>query len=382
MPTRSPRAWGRRAAQGWAASKAAAARRTAPSSLRRPTIWRPTGKPSAVRPQGTVQAGWPVRLKGKVKGVQPSRPTGRPATSVGPSMPSSKAGDRDRRRQQQVVPLEDAPHPVAIARCAGSPWRCIGRRRPRRAVQHRRQPRVEQRPAAPAAGRRPAPRPGKRIEHLDDLARVGEAWLRLLDDRAQVGEAPRRRLGQRPHLRVDRRVAEIGAPGDAPAGDAALAVGQVVDTVVGQREAVALVRAGHDVQHQRRVAHGAGHRAGGGQVVARSGIDRHAPVRGLVADDAAESGRDADASRRRRCRVASGPRPAATAAPAPPLEPPGVRSSRQGLRVGGKSRLSVAPFQPNSGVLVRPTTMAPEAAMRAPIGEVSRATLSRRRREP
>src|SRR5688572_6078952 len=51
---------------------------------------------------------------------------------------------------------------------------------------------------------------------------------------------------------------------------------------------------------------------------------------------------------------ASGPRPAASAAAAPPLEPPGIRSRFHGLRVTPKTRLSVTPLQPNSGVFVLP----------------------------
>src|SRR5690349_1233282 len=50
--------------------------------------------------------------------------------------------------------------------------------------------------------------------------------------------------------------------------------------------------------------------------------------------------------------IAIGPSPAATAAPAPPLEPAEVRSRFQGLRVGPNSKLSVGDFQPNSGVFV------------------------------
>ena len=42
--------------------------------------------------------------------------------------------------------------------------------------------------------------------------------------------------------------------------------------------------------------------------------------------------------------IASGPRPAATAAPAPPDEPPGVRSRSQGLRVIPWSGESVTPL--------------------------------------
>ena len=46
--------------------------------------------------------------------------------------------------------------------------------------------------------------------------------------------------------------------------------------------------------------------------------------------------------------TASGPMPEATAAAAPPEEPPGVFALFQGLRVMPVSGLSVTPFQPNS----------------------------------
>src|SRR5437762_9873018 len=55
---------------------------------------------------------------------------------------------------------------------------------------------------------------------------------------------------------------------------------------------------------------------------------------------------------------AIGPIPAATAAAAPPLEPPGVRSSCHGLRVGGPSRLSQESLWPKCGVLVLPKMIA------------------------
>ena len=53
------------------------------------------------------------------------------------------------------------------------------------------------------------------------------------------------------------------------------------------------------------------------------------------------------------------PMPAATAAPAPPDEPPQVMASSHGLRVRPCSGLSVKARKENSGVLVRPMTMAP-----------------------
>jgi hypothetical protein len=62
---------------------------------------------------------------------------------------------------------------------------------------------------------------------------------------------------------------------------------------------------------------------------------------------------------------ARGPSPAATAAAAPPLEPPGERDSDQGLAVGGATWLSVKGLQPNSGVFVLPRTMAPAARRRS-----------------
>src|SRR4030095_2246920 len=61
---------------------------------------------------------------------------------------------------------------------------------------------------------------------------------------------------------------------------------------------------------------------------------------------------------------ASGPRPEATAAPAPPEEPPRVRSRFHGFRVTPKTRLSVMPTQPNVGVLVLPRRIPPAAFMR------------------
>ena len=51
-------------------------------------ICRPTGSPSSVTPAGTLAAGCPVRLKGKVNGIQPSTETACPAISRGPERPT------------------------------------------------------------------------------------------------------------------------------------------------------------------------------------------------------------------------------------------------------------------------------------------------------
>ena len=65
---------------------------------------------------------------------------------------------------------------------------------------------------------------------------------------------------------------------------------------------------------------------------------------------------------------AMGPRPAATAAAAPPLEPPAVRPDFQGFSVDPKTRLVLSPFQPYSGVLVLPSVTAPAAFTRSTNG--------------
>ena len=61
---------------------------------------------------------------------------------------------------------------------------------------------------------------------------------------------------------------------------------------------------------------------------------------------------------------ASGARPAATAAPEPPLDPPGVRSSRRGLRVTPNSSLEVWPHSQNGGFVVFAITIAPASRRR------------------
>src|SRR2546429_7292090 len=62
--------------------------------------------------------------------------------------------------------------------------------------------------------------------------------------------------------------------------------------------------------------------------------------------------------------MARGARPAATAAPAPPDEPPGVWPRLHGFRVTPNRRLSVTPTQPNVGVLVLPSMIRPAAFKR------------------
>ena len=66
---------------------------------------------------------------------------------------------------------------------------------------------------------------------------------------------------------------------------------------------------------------------------------------------------------------ASGTMPAATAAAAPPLEPPGVSSRFHGLRAGPNAFGSVYGTSPSSGVAVFPNTIAPARRKRSTMVE-------------
>jgi hypothetical protein len=61
---------------------------------------------------------------------------------------------------------------------------------------------------------------------------------------------------------------------------------------------------------------------------------------------------------------ASGTMPAATAAPAPPDEPPLVRSGSHGLRVAPKRFVFVQGRIPHSGIVVVPTITKPASLRR------------------
>src|SRR5260221_444109 len=58
-------------------------------------------------------------------------------------------------------------------------------------------------------------------------------------------------------------------------------------------------------------------------------------------------------------------RPAARATADPPLDPPGIRSGAQGLRVGPNAEFSVDEPMANSSQFVLPTTTTPAASSRA-----------------
>lgn len=66
--------------------------------------------------------------------------------------------------------------------------------------------------------------------------------------------------------------------------------------------------------------------------------------------------------------IASGPMPEATAAAAPPEDPPGVIFVFHGFRVMPVRKLSVVPLMPNSGVFVLPNNTAPASRNRVVTG--------------
>ena len=74
--------------------------------------------------------------------------------------------------------------------------------------------------------------------------------------------------------------------------------------------------------------------------------------------------------------------PLASAAAAPPLEPPQVRLGSQGLRVLPKTGLKVCEPAPNSGVFVLPMTTAPAPRMRSTIRASKSGTLSAKIGDP
>src|SRR5512139_4129089 len=79
---------------------------------------------------------------------------------------------------------------------------------------------------------------------------------------------------------------------------------------------------------------------------------------------------------------AIGRRPAATAAPAPPLDPPGVWSRFHGLRVGGWIAGSVTGSTPNSDVAVFPSTTNPPRLTSFAVGASIGDTNQRYDRDP
>src|SRR2546427_124694 len=102
---------GRTCAQGAACSYAAAACSTSRSACHRPTICSATGRPSLVKPQGTLAAGCPGRLKGKVKVRRSDIEGGGLPSSVlgGPLRPHTRRTENAPPPPQSDAALRDPP---------------------------------------------------------------------------------------------------------------------------------------------------------------------------------------------------------------------------------------------------------------------------------
>ncbi len=220
-----------------------------------------------------------------------------------PAVRFPRVRDRVHPVGQRAVPRRSPPHPRTTARGIPRPDRRSAGRPPPRA--------------------RRATRSAGRLGHRARDLRV--------ENPRRCGKAERRAVR-------DAQSRQVGGPlaGERQRGRR-------------QRGPVAVVRAGDHVEHQRRVRDRPGDRPGVRQRAERRSPGSAAPAIGrLVRRRAGERGRDPDraaavgAERQRR-------HARATAAAAPPLEPPAVREVSHGLRVMPVSGLSVTPFQPAPG---------------------------------
>ena len=80
--------------------------------------------------------------------------------------------------------------------------------------------------------------------------------------------------------------------------------------------------------------------------------------------------------------VAREAKPATMEAPAPPLDPPDVRSVFQGFLQGSPNLFSLAPSSPNSGEFVLPSIIAPAAKTLSTTAQSASGILSLYAKEP
>ena len=141
-------------------------------------------------------------------------------------------------------------------------------------------------------------------------------------------------------LRIQRRGAETLHVQDAQCGGGSRLRARLLG---GKRGAVRRIRAAHHLEQQARVGDGARQRADHLEVEQQAGqhvLARHRAEEGFSpTSPVCEAGRRIEPPPS--CPIASGAMPAATAATAPPLEPPGVSARFQGLRVAPKIGLPV-----------------------------------------
>ena len=194
-------------------SNARAARRTRMSRCTPPTICIATGSPCRVSPHGTVAAGWCVRLKGYVNGVQSIQ---LPVASGRVPGRRAERGDRHRRRDQQVVVFVEQVHPHAKLRARGDRVHVVHVVEALAGLDDLDQARVHHARASKrdaGHGER-----GARVPVLaENLDGVVENPLHELDVRAELLEPSNRPVYERGDLGVHRRVTERRTVGDAQA---------------------------------------------------------------------------------------------------------------------------------------------------------------------
>ena len=114
---------------------------------------------------------------------------------------------------------------------------------------------------------------GARLEHAP-----GPRQANLLDDRSRLAQRRGSRLGVAHDLGIDLEVPEVHRERDPPTLDAAGMEGEI--ELVRDRGRIVSVLARHDVQHERRICDGAGHRAVCEVRVEVSPVRRSARARG------------------------------------------------------------------------------------------------------
>ena len=202
-----------------------------------------------------------------------------------------------------------------------------------------------------------------RLQHDEErVLERGEVFLDGLDARAAALQVARGALGGRQRVRIDGAIADPGQPCDPQTGHAHVA--RVVFRLRA-RVRIAVGEPRDRVEARRGLGDRARDRADVGRRGEQVGLVHvgDAAERGLESDDAAAGGRDPD----RAAAVGAegqGRLTRATAAAAPPDEPPAVRERSHGFRVAPNSGLSVSGLWPNSGVVVLPIRIAPASRRR------------------
>ena len=312
----------------------------------------PTGSPSAC----PVERQRDRRLTGHVErqGEDAER---RRAHEGAQRLLGRRMDEPDRRRRRAWVGVSSRSKPLSHHVASRRPKPCTDSMVASSSVRAGRAAAVDQRPGerldvvgARARGRPSASTPRARAPCC--WRRYRRSASRARARRARRGAPPRRgarvrraraRHG-RPRRRTrDRSATPRGAPRSTPMRSGRVGLRDGSSRTVAPAAARCTDRPGIapavDVEERGGVAHAAGDDEldrEAAPALAERRAERAAAARRLEADEAAHGRRDCGSSRRRRSRAPTGTMPAATAAAAPPLEPPALCSRFQGLRVGAE----------------------------------------------